>query len=127
MSTRVRDKGLHSCDPIWHQLKNNLNEVSRGGQVLCIQGFLAARKQADRVILLAEMMASAPMPCFKAGSRVLTALRKRFHLALTEAQCVEVGPLSTFPFVCRPAHNITLHTPAHTLVIQGAEICSYAN
>ncbi|KAL3135684.1 hypothetical protein ABBQ38_006156 [Trebouxia sp. C0009 RCD-2024] len=59
-------------------------------KVLCIQGFLACRKHADRVILLVEMMQGSGCPAFKAGPRCVQNLRKRFHLNLTETQCVEV-------------------------------------
>ena len=59
-------------------------------QVLCIQGFLACRKHADRIILLVDMMSTSGCPCFKAGARCVSALRKRFALHCTEAQCVEV-------------------------------------
>ena len=55
-------------------------------QVLCIQGFLACRKHADRVLLLAEMMAGCGFPCFKAGARTVQQLRRRFHLNLPESQ-----------------------------------------
>ena len=55
-------------------------------QVLCIQGFLACRKHADRVILLVEMMQGSGCPAFKAGPRCIQNLRKRFHLNLTETQ-----------------------------------------
>ncbi len=55
-------------------------------QVLCIQGFLACRKHADRIILLVEMMQNSGCPCFKAGIRAVAALRKRFHLNLPESQ-----------------------------------------
>lgn len=55
-------------------------------QVLCIQGFLACRKHADRVILLVEMMQGSGCPAFKAGPRCVHNLRKRFHLNLTETQ-----------------------------------------
>ena len=41
------------------------------GQVLCIQGFLACRSQADRIMLLVEMMAASGCPCFKAGARAV--------------------------------------------------------
>lgn len=61
-----------------------------GLQVLCIQGFLACRKHADRIILLVDMMSASGCPCFKAGARCVSALRKRFHLHCTETQCVEV-------------------------------------
>ena len=55
--------------------------------MLCLQGFLAARKHADRIILLAEMMQHSGCPCFKSGSvKALSALRKRFHMTSTEAQ-----------------------------------------
>ena len=55
-------------------------------QVLCIQGFLACRKHADRIILLVEMMQGSGCPAFKAGPRCVQNLRKRFHLGLTETQ-----------------------------------------
>ena len=55
-------------------------------QVLCIQGFLACRKHADRIILLVEMMQNSGCPCFKAGPRAVAALKKRFHLTLPESQ-----------------------------------------
>lgn len=48
--------------------------ATRGGgraQVLCIQGFLACRSQADRIMLLVEMMANSGCPCFKAGARAV--------------------------------------------------------
>lgn len=57
-------------------------------QVLCIQGFLACRKHADRIILLVEMMQNSGCPCFKAGPRAVAALRKRFHLTLPESQAI---------------------------------------
>jgi len=59
-------------------------------KVLCIQGFLAARKHADRILLLAEMMQGSNMPCFKGGVKVLHQLRRRFNLCATEEQCVEL-------------------------------------
>lgn len=59
-------------------------------KVLCIQGFLACRKHADRIVLLVEMMQGSGCPAFKAGPRCVHNLRKRFHLGLTETQCVEV-------------------------------------
>lgn len=54
--------------------------------MLCIRGFLAARKHADRLLLLVEMMEGSAFPCFKAGSRTLPALRRRFAQHLTEPQ-----------------------------------------
>jgi hypothetical protein len=55
-------------------------------QVLCIQGFLAARKHSDRVVLLARMMVRSGFPCFKAKDRTIRDLEKRFLLNLTDAQ-----------------------------------------
>ncbi|KAJ7543072.1 hypothetical protein O6H91_09G024200 [Diphasiastrum complanatum] len=59
-------------------------------KVLCIQGFLACRKHAERIILLVEMMQDSGCPCFRGGSRTIQNLRKRFHLSLTEEQCVSL-------------------------------------
>jgi len=59
-------------------------------KVLCIQGFLAARKNADHLLLLAEMMQTWNVPCFRGGPRVLQQLRKRFHLGSTEEAYVEL-------------------------------------
>ena len=61
-------------------------------QVLCIQGFLACRKHADRVLLLVEMMAGSGFPCFK-SARTVQNLRRRFHLNLTEAQVCMLHPV----------------------------------
>ncbi|KAH7861307.1 hypothetical protein Vadar_024422 [Vaccinium darrowii] len=57
-------------------------------KVLCIQGFLTCRKHAERIILLVEMLQG--YPCFKGGPRTFQNLRKRFHLSLTEEQCVSL-------------------------------------
>jgi phosphatidylinositol 4-kinase len=59
-------------------------------KVLCIQGFLTCRKHAERIILLVEMLQDSGFPCFKGGSRTIQNLRKRFHLSLTEEQCVSL-------------------------------------
>ncbi|KAJ1412957.1 Protein kinase-like domain superfamily [Sesbania bispinosa] len=59
-------------------------------KVLCIQGFLTCRKHAERVILLVEMLQDSGFPCFKGGARTIQNLRKRFHLSLTEEQCVSL-------------------------------------
>ncbi|KAF5480612.1 hypothetical protein F2P56_001348 [Juglans regia] len=59
-------------------------------KVLCIQGFLTCRKHAERIILLVEMLQDSDFPCFKGGPRTIQNLRKRFHLSLTEEQCVSV-------------------------------------
>ena len=55
-------------------------------QVLCIRGFLAARKHADRILLLVEMLGTSGFPCFKAGPKTVYALRRRFALQATEPQ-----------------------------------------
>ncbi|CAJ1937825.1 unnamed protein product [Sphenostylis stenocarpa] len=59
-------------------------------KVLCIQGFLTCRKHAERIILLVEMLQDSGFPCFKGGARTIQNLRKRFHLSLTEEQCVSL-------------------------------------
>jgi phosphatidylinositol kinase/protein kinase (PI-3 family) len=59
-------------------------------KVLCIQGYLAVRKHAERIITLVEMMRASGCPCFKAGPKVLSNLRRRFNLGSTEEQCVEI-------------------------------------
>ncbi|KAG6476772.1 hypothetical protein ZIOFF_066020 [Zingiber officinale] len=59
-------------------------------KVLCIQGFLTCRKHAERIILLVEMMQDSGFPCFRGGIRTIQNLRKRFHLSLTEEQCVSL-------------------------------------
>ncbi|XP_078432574.1 phosphatidylinositol 4-kinase beta 1-like [Wolffia australiana] len=59
-------------------------------KVLCIQGFLTCRKHAERIILLVEMFQDSGFPCFKGGPRTIQNLRKRFHLGLTEEQCVSL-------------------------------------
>ncbi|XP_075653263.1 phosphatidylinositol 4-kinase beta 1-like isoform X1 [Castanea sativa] len=59
-------------------------------KVLCIQGFLTCRKHAERIILLVEMLQDSGFPCFKGGPRTIQNLRKRYHLSLTEEQCVSL-------------------------------------
>ncbi|KAJ6797320.1 phosphatidylinositol 4-kinase beta 1-like [Iris pallida] len=59
-------------------------------KVLCIQGFLTCRKHAEHIILLVEMLQDSGFPCFKGGPRTIQNLRKRFHLSLTEEQCVSL-------------------------------------
>ncbi|KAG7982915.1 hypothetical protein I3843_04G077300 [Carya illinoinensis] len=59
-------------------------------KVLCIQGFLTCRKHAEQIILLVEMLQDSGFPCFKGGPRTIQNLRKRFHLSVTEEQCVSV-------------------------------------
>eukprot|EP00245_Coleochaete_scutata_P009804 TRINITY_DN3317_c0_g1_i1.p1 TRINITY_DN3317_c0_g1~~TRINITY_DN3317_c0_g1_i1.p1 ORF type:complete len:1328 (+),score=319.25 TRINITY_DN3317_c0_g1_i1:279-3986(+) len=60
-------------------------------KLLCVQGFLTARKHAERIILLVDMMQNSGWPCFRGGgARTVHNLRKRFHLTLTEDQCVSL-------------------------------------
>jgi hypothetical protein len=58
-------------------------------KVLVIQGFLAARKHAERIVQLVEILQPANCPCFKSGTRTISQLKRRFRLDLTEEQCVE--------------------------------------
>ncbi|KAJ2632294.1 Phosphatidylinositol 4-kinase pik1alpha (PI4-kinase)(PtdIns-4-kinase) [Coemansia sp. RSA 1290] len=54
---------------------------------LMVTAFLALRKHADNVCLLVEMMIKdSPLPCLGGGPATVTALRERFHLALSEQQ-----------------------------------------
>lgn len=89
-SVSLRASGKEAHSDLSGKLVAARADSSLCGQVLCIQGFLASRKHADRIILLVEMMAGSGCPCFKAGARAVHNLRKRFHLNLTETQCVEV-------------------------------------
>ena len=59
-------------------------------KVLCIQGYLACRKHAERILLLVEMMGHSGCPCFKGGPKVVQNLRKRFNLGRTEDQVAEI-------------------------------------
>lgn len=69
-------------------------------KVLCIQGFLATRKHADRIVCLVEMMQHSACPCFgankkgqkniKAAKQVVQSLRKRFAPGRPEEACVEL-------------------------------------
>ncbi|KAK2076370.1 hypothetical protein QBZ16_000895 [Prototheca wickerhamii] len=59
-------------------------------KVLMIQGFLAVRRHADRIILLVEMMSSTGCPCFKNRAAAVAGLRKRFQLGLPEPALVEM-------------------------------------
>jgi len=59
-------------------------------KILCIQVFLSCRKHAQHILDLVEMMQHSAFPCFSGGPRVLNALKKRFHLAATEEECIEI-------------------------------------
>ncbi|OMP83572.1 Phosphatidylinositol 4-kinase PIK1alpha [Diplodia seriata] len=55
---------------------------------LCKQAFQALRKDAERIVMLVEMMGKASqMPCFAAGmQQAVTALRSRFMLQLSKEE-----------------------------------------
>ncbi|KAJ2830524.1 Phosphatidylinositol 4-kinase pik1alpha (PI4-kinase)(PtdIns-4-kinase) [Coemansia erecta] len=60
-------------------------------RALLATAFLALRKHADNVCLLVEMMIKdSPLPCLGGGPATVTALRERFHLALSEQQIEEL-------------------------------------
>mmetsp|Transcript_17408 Transcript_17408/g.22768 ORF Transcript_17408/g.22768 Transcript_17408/m.22768 type:complete len:838 (-) Transcript_17408:1408-3921(-) len=59
---------------------------------LCCQGFLAARKRREEIILLVEMMRAGNehLPCFKAGGEeTVRALSERFQPGLSKTGCVD--------------------------------------
>jgi phosphatidylinositol 4-kinase len=57
---------------------------------LLTRGFLAARKHMDRIVALVEMMMpGTKMPCLTAGQPVIDALKERFVMDLTEAECIQ--------------------------------------
>jgi len=57
-------------------------------KVLCIRGFVEARKQMDRIISLIEIMMSGPkMSCFVGGLECIEQLKSRFFLNATEREC----------------------------------------
>lgn len=60
-------------------------------RTLVVRGFLEARKHAERLLLLVEMMfPAAKMPCFVAGTEAtLSAMKDRFMLNLTEEACIQ--------------------------------------
>lgn len=58
-------------------------------KVLLIQGFLAARKHADRIMLLVEMMSASGCPCFKNKVAAVQGVKKRFALGIPEPAVVE--------------------------------------
>lgn len=59
-------------------------------RMLMRQGFRDVRKQAERFIMLVELMQkNSKLPCFAAGEGAAASLRDRFQLALTGPQCDE--------------------------------------
>lgn len=72
------------------RVENELCRVLRL-QVLCIRGFLAARKHHERIVCLVRIMGRSGFPCFKGSSeRAVRALEKRLHLGATEVACVQL-------------------------------------
>jgi phosphatidylinositol 4-kinase len=59
-------------------------------KILCIQVFLSCRKHAQHILDLVDMMQHSAFPCFGGGPRVINAFKKRFHLAATEEECIEI-------------------------------------
>ncbi|GME36397.1 Phosphatidylinositol 3-/4-kinase catalytic [Neofusicoccum parvum] len=57
-------------------------------KMLCKQAFQALRKEAERIVMLVEMMGkSSQMPCFAAGvQQAVAALRSRFMLQLSKEE-----------------------------------------
>ena len=85
-------------------------------QVLCIRGFLAARKHADRILLLVEMLGTSGFPCFKAGIKTVYALRRRFALQATEPQVLQQHA-GTISWCCCPlSHAACIITQASDLL-----------
>jgi len=59
-------------------------------KVLCIQGFLAARKQRERIITPVQVMSRSGFPCFQGGGdRAVRALQGRFAAVLSEGEVVQ--------------------------------------
>lgn len=58
-------------------------------KTLMIKGFLALREHAEEIISFVEMsmVSGIDLPCFRGRDRVLSELRDRFKLDMTEAQC----------------------------------------
>ena len=58
-------------------------------KVLIIQGFLAVRRHAERIILLVEMMADSGCPCFKNRNAAVQGVKRRMALGLAEPVLVD--------------------------------------
>jgi len=56
---------------------------------LMIKGFMALRAHAEEIISFVEMsiVSGIDLPCFQGRDRVLSELRDRFKLDMTQAQC----------------------------------------
>jgi phosphatidylinositol 4-kinase len=58
-------------------------------KILMIQGFLAVRKHADRIVELVSMMTESGCPCFKNKMLAVDGLRKRLALGMSEENVVK--------------------------------------
>ena len=58
-------------------------------QGLMVKGFMKLREHAEEIISFVEMtmLSGIDLPCFQGKDRVLSALRERFRLELTPAEC----------------------------------------
>jgi hypothetical protein len=89
-------------------------------QVLCIRGFLAARKHADRILLLVEMLGTSGFPCFKAGIKTVYALRRRFALQATEPQVLHsvAPPVTAAASRCvQPGVRVRLYSACMATIV----------
>jgi phosphatidylinositol kinase/protein kinase (PI-3 family) len=65
---------------------------------LVYRGFTELRKHMDKIVLCIEMLSKGlRLPCFYGGQPALDALRARFSISLTEAEC-QVSSLSICAF-----------------------------
>lgn len=56
-------------------------------KILILQGFVAARKNMDKVLQIVEIMKTgSQLPCFAQGVSTVETMRERFHMNLTEEQ-----------------------------------------
>ncbi|GBF94502.1 phosphatidylinositol 4-kinase beta [Raphidocelis subcapitata] len=59
-------------------------------KVICIQGFLAARRERERIVTPVQVMSRSGLPCFQGGGdRAVRALQARFVPSLDEGAVVE--------------------------------------
>ena len=54
-----------------------------------VKGFMSLREHADEIIAFVEMtmISGIDLPCFVGKERVISSLRERFKLDLTNAEC----------------------------------------
>lgn len=65
------------------------SQALRSFKALMIKGFMALRKNAEKIISFVEMtmISNRSMPCFMRGSIILDELRERFKLNLSAIEC----------------------------------------